>query len=428
MRFKATFRLIQQPRLTGNSKHSLRCYFFRVIKVKCENPLFYNSEASAEITLVAEKKSERTLHGPASSLKEKTLVYPCEKFHCWIPCPCKLCAKKLHYRQAGSEKTDDDFSSRREDFEDHFLYHRAYHAFCKFCINVHEHIPFHKYIVRQTRGDYPNFYDHYVSASSFYHWYVPLSPEKGVLGEYLCDQCDHTFTKKADLIRHETSLHFDEKHKCCICGLQYSRKDSLSQHIQIVHFKEDSRKFQCEGCQEKFSKKSHLTRHSSMPKSCETCDEQFCSAKKLREHNKSIHPAYSCEHCKKIFADAANLRRHTDSIQTKTGIWVNTCELCDIKFCTLKELGNHKKIHKKLSISCDYCEKLFKSKWSFRVHTSNRKEKVCPQCGKTLCNNYDLKVHTNSAHGMKICLVCQIEYIEENYKLHMSKCHSKGIN
>jgi hypothetical protein len=119
MRFKATFRLIQQPRLTWNSKHSLGCYFFRVIKVKCENPLYNYSEASAEITLVAGKKSERTLHGPASSLKEKKLVYPCEKFPCWIPCPCELCAKKLHYRQAGSDKLY-DFSSHREDFEDHF--------------------------------------------------------------------------------------------------------------------------------------------------------------------------------------------------------------------------------------------------------------------------------------------------------------------
>ena len=168
--------------------------------------------------------------------------------------------------------------------------------YLKFCINVHEHLPNYSYIVRQTKGCFPAFYDHYVSASSFSHVYVAISADKGHSDSYPCDKCDLNFPNKADLKRHEISLHFGEKHKCCICGLKYSRKDSLSQHMQVVHFKANSSEFQCEGCKEMFSKKSHLVRHSSVPKTCLTCYQVFCSVKKLKQHKKSAHPSYSCEH------------------------------------------------------------------------------------------------------------------------------------
>ena len=197
------------------------------IEVKCKNALYYNSEASAQIILVADQYSQSTLHGPASCLKGKSLIYPCDQFRCRIGCPCKMCGKKVHCSQAGTKNTCGDCPDCREDYEDHLLYHRAYHTLCKFCINVHEHLPNYSYIVRQTKGCFPAFYDHYVSASSFY---VAISAYKGHSDSYPCDKCDLNFPNKADLKRHEISLHFGEKHKCCICGLKYSRKDSLSQH------------------------------------------------------------------------------------------------------------------------------------------------------------------------------------------------------
>ena len=169
-----------------------------------------------------------------------------------------------------------------------------------------------------------------------------------------------------------------------------------------------------------FSKKSHLVRHSSVPKICVTCNQVFCSGK---NHKKSAHPSYSCEHCKKSFEDNAHLRRHIGSIQTKAGVWVNKCELCEVNFCTLKELGKHKKSHKHMTSNCNFCDGSFKTKWNLKVHMSNRKELLCPQCGKSLCNNYDLKVHMNSAHGQKMCPVYNIEYSNENYKLHMLVKH-----
>ena len=34
------------------------------------------------------------LYGPAMFLETKTIIYPCSRFRCQIPCPCLLCAKQ----------------------------------------------------------------------------------------------------------------------------------------------------------------------------------------------------------------------------------------------------------------------------------------------------------------------------------------------
>ena len=83
-----------------------------------------------EVKLVARElvKNDK-LYGPAS-LRDKTLIYPCEEFKCRVRCPCAMCRKKLVYC---------------EDFEDHETFHRANHTLCRFCENLESIIPHFDY-------------------------------------------------------------------------------------------------------------------------------------------------------------------------------------------------------------------------------------------------------------------------------------------
>ena len=108
MKFHAKISLIQRPNLWGISynKHfssnvKSSCHEFSVDNVQVrEKYLKYSSKACrvdqvpSIVTYIAGKYPEGFLHGPASSLKTKTIIYPCDLFRCRLDCPCQLCRFK----------------------------------------------------------------------------------------------------------------------------------------------------------------------------------------------------------------------------------------------------------------------------------------------------------------------------------------------
>ena len=65
---------------------------------------------TAEFTLVAGSfvncdVEEGTMCGPASCIRNKTVIYPCNYSRCKIPCPCQICRKQaFFFRNLGPEK------------------------------------------------------------------------------------------------------------------------------------------------------------------------------------------------------------------------------------------------------------------------------------------------------------------------------------
>ena len=50
-----------------------------------------------KVAMIAGQLVEKeSLYGPAS-LRDKTLIYPCEEFKCRVGCPCAMCRNKLGY-------------------------------------------------------------------------------------------------------------------------------------------------------------------------------------------------------------------------------------------------------------------------------------------------------------------------------------------
>ena len=369
MKFHAKIAEISVPCLWGpeDDKDYRNCHEFTVENVKLQEKFMkYSSrpcpvdEIPSDVSLIAGKYAEGFLHGPASSLTSKSIIYPCSEFQCKIDCPCQLCRYRSHYcimsgSHIGSEKNCELCTN---DYNDHMLHHRAYHLQCQYCTELHRIFPQYAYTVARWEYSYRNLIrEPHEDAKSyiFKHCYglayiakhdygmgdKSKEDENSGAGQFSCDNCTKKFKRKGDLKRHEVSQHFQPKNPCHLCGQNFTRKDSLNDHINNVHLKKGSR-FECKKCNEQFSKES-------------------------------------------------NFHRHFDGRKNKDGSDKYTCNICHDDFCTSRKLSKHLQSHTKYE--CNECEKIFASKQNLETHTKNRVKESCPECGKTFCNRPDLNSH-----------------------------------
>ena len=406
---------------------------------------FYSAEA-AYVTLVAVKfVGQISFHGPAS-LKDRTIIYPCERFKCRAGCPCQLCRIKSPYcTTARLEKPcSGDCLQCREDCQDHLMFHRADHTMCKFCENVRSHIPNYSFMVIQRRVYYPcvrpqfeRFFDVQCSAWMLRHGQTyTMRPVEEEDSTFSCDNCSKKFPSMSHLKRHEDSIHYEIKSTCSLCGLQFSREDNLESHKKSVHDDSETNEYHCElsNCQEIFTKKSNFERHQkTKPRECAICTEVFCTLKQLQQHNKSAHSKFRCQKCDQSFTLLSDLNKHLkENLKAVNGSFKNQCDVCDKVCCTKIDLLKHKKLKhrdssEKAEFECNHCQKTFKSRFGFKSHTVNREEKYCSKCGKVFCNGRDLKIHDTDVHGVRKCEICNSSFYLDNYKHHMYKEHQQLV-
>ena len=386
MKFHGKISLIQRPKLWGKSydKHfnhyvKSSCHEFSVDNVQVRDKYMkYSSkvcsvdEVPSLVTYIAGKYPEGFLHGPASSLKSKTIIYPCDSFKCQLDCPCHLCRFKQPCcitASSTSNFTCGDCSFCRQDYDDHLLHHWAHHVLCKFCIQLYEIFPQFSYTVLQKTSHrgldlVP------VKSFIFWHVYNDTFHKEAVSSQYNCDNCHSNFKRKADLRRHEICQHFGLKHMCMLCGNNFTRYENLLQHKENVHGRNET--LQCEKCDEIFTKKS-------------------------------------------------SFQRHIDGSVHEDGSSKNACNVCDADFCTKRKLLKHIQSH--TTHECPHCQKIFVKKQSLEMHMAKRQEKLCSVCGKTLCNMSDLNSHCLQ-HKYVQCSVCGKDYLEASISGHKLMNHS----
>ena len=281
MKFHAKIAEISVPCLWGpeDDKDYRNCHEFTVENVKLQEKFMkYSSrpcpvdEIPSDVSLIAGKYAEGFLHGPASSLSSKSIIYPCSEFQCKIDCPCQLCRYKSHYcimsgSHIGSEKNCELCTN---DYNDHMLHHRAYHLQCQYCTELHRIFPQYAYTVARWEYSYRNLIrEPHEDAKSyiFKHCYglayiakhdygigdKSKEDENSGAGQFSCDNCTKKFKRKGDLKRHEVSQHFQPKNPCHLCGQNFTRKDSLNDHINNVHLKKGSR-FECKNVMNNFQR------------------------------------------------------------------------------------------------------------------------------------------------------------------------------
>lgn len=393
MRFSATFQPMKKALLNGRETKYADPTIESCHEFEIGEQTFDFCRDSVDVTLTAFKYSKQTsLHGPAS-LKDKTLIYPCDKFRCRIKCPCNLCMKRTPYcKKAQSLETCGECTDCRADFQDHLVFHRASHGMCKFCVHIQNQIPNYAFHVIKERVYYPavrpqfeRFFDKFCMGSLFHHTWNVIHV-KQIDSKFSCDKCAKEFHSVSHLKRHEAAVHYGIEFVCSLCGLKFTRHDNLMAHRKLVHCEISD--YQCDLCHEAFNKKSNLMRHSKgATKSCNMCSKNFCTMKQLQLHLKTAHPGYTCGKCSKLFQDQANLERHSAGT-------LKQCDICSQEFCTLGQVQLHKQsVHP--NYKCKNCEKSFKDQAHLVRHqqANGMYKNKCDFCRQRFCTKLELMKH-----------------------------------
>ena len=403
------------------------------------------------------------LFGPATLLSNRSIVYPCSRGKCALPCPCLLCDKKHPKCRAGQSC---DCQDCRLNFEDHSNYHACRHTGCRFCHSIltflphfnfffldkskkicNNGVPFqeqihptyqlppvNKDLVKRflLREKWPEklenwkcdvedegiwcscstmFFnldmlrEHLLSKHSvskvFYHNCV--NDETRLLPEFSCEQCSTTFETKLKLMEHIESVHYKEQ--CVDCSSKFSRLDRFKMHRKIKHGRahqvHDDMTLKCKVCEKVFSSKSALKRHTR-----EHCNEE-----------KKVF-VLGCDNCETSFIRDHDLKRHKQRSLNADGSSKFICTLCDERACNYKLLMGHLKAkHDDAKVN----------KVMFESKRNDRKDNYeCEFCGKCFEIEQDALRHkvTHSAMDKLKCDICDATFsLEKHYKRHKKETY-----
>ena len=474
MRFTATLPSGVRPKINEFWKYNSRkdealffwnedkkCYRFSLGRV--ENAAYVDGG----VKLVAGEYVEHGgLSGPASKL-DRTMVYPCVRLRCQVPCPCATCrrfsvprvnkATDMHNvkdskstmkegqvatlyepisennNSKNKDLSDDKVGVNVSEFEDHVTFHKAPHTTCKFCMQYFHVIPVPKFIVHETLGSGICTFKKAFPSYEFVHAWHGVGPEQPL--NLSCENCGSKFKNWSDLRRHMKAVHFKEKFKCdCAnCGVSFTRRDNLLKHLEVIH-DGGKEKFRCETCNKIFINKFNFDVHSnnSNPVPCKTCSVVCCTKKQLDIHKKIAHPQFQCLLCGKYFPRKADLERHV-AIKSKKK---TVCMVCSSSVCTSKEL----KLHVEAAHEHNYVnnEKItsaeeegpdVKTQLNIDMVEVRNNQYECDQCTYKTTRKFDLKRHKIKKHSTENTLDIETNPAEKKTCPHCFKmfCNSNKV-
>ena len=178
----------------------------------------------------------------------------------------------------------------------------------------------------------------------------------------VCDQCGQTFRCTSGLSNHKKIKHCgnsekktDEKikkYQCPECPKTYLAQYRLRWHIKSTHVENDTRRYSCSICQQKFHIKHRMKNHeffhtAAKVHKCDQCDAAFKTPNQLRAHIKRHNGDYRyfCQFCGRGFYGLREVREHEN---IHTGQKPYKCELCDYRCACKTNIGIHMKhVHRK---------------------------------------------------------------------------------
>ena len=451
------------PKIEKNSV-TTKCYVF-VLKEK-------QTQFPDSINLLQVKNiNKQWLYGPATSLKNKTIMYPCSRFKCSLPCPCLLC-QKIHPSCHEPNSKSCNCEDCKSHFSDHTSYHAAFHYGCRSCFQLSNIFPcFNFFFLNKMNKETPahatfDMPEDKLSAVFLNEWLVILNKyKKGIDDNNMwCKYCHVLYWSFDDLRHHMQTKHNISKmfehiyynvvkvpqseYKCHQCNKQFGSSKDLNRHIDAIHLKEY---YECENCDAKFSRKDNLRRHMSnkhVPTdenkkiSCADCGKQFTRVDSLQIHKDVVHEStvnkqITCELCGQIFNLKKNLQRHQQS-SMKDGVHKFNCDKCNGNFCTRTMLINHRETKHGQEPGIFKC---YRCSTNFRLYADlqNHKQSVhfseaykCKECDKSFERYDNLKRHKathNDNDNLKSdfkCELCNTSFVwRTSYQKHIKEFYKK---
>ena len=335
-------------------------------------------------------KSDKSLAGPASCKKSRKVNYPCDKGGCFIECPCIICQAL-------------DFDVTVEElFNDHTLYHNAWHTNCKFCSNLFKCVPcfsYTSYVIKYNLLRNFEVESVQVPWKLYTYKHDAVTVRRVSKGEKMhCEDCGLVFTQAVSKYRHVREVHGSKEFSCDECVKKFRRKENLERHMLSHH--KDPTQMECKDCGGKFTNYAHWKRHinanydeDGKPRDvCPECGDEFCSPKRLKKHISKEHSRFECDYCGYAFSKQNNLLEHS-LLVTKT------CEVCELVICGGKQMKDHMKKEHQVKPQCNKCKKIFLQKWLLERHLREASEITCELCEIICCNKKDIQKHKSSVHG-----------------------------
>ncbi len=108
---------------------------------------------------------------------------------------------------------------------------------------------------------------------------------------FICKYCSKKFSRKQNLTQHINIHTNTKKYQCYVCNKKFTQRHSLINHIRI-HTGE--KPFRCQYCDHKcnvkYNLKVHIRRHTGeKPYKCKYCFKNFISKTSLNSHQRKIH-------------------------------------------------------------------------------------------------------------------------------------------
>ena len=208
--------------------------------------------------------------------------------------------------------------------------------------------------------------------------------EDGSLQPYTCKMCCKYFRTRSLVINHVRTVHSsDTPYRCKVCAELYKEKDAILKHIRIHEDKIQHLKIYGGKNQHSNQCKTEDKSRPLLDYKCVLCGFEAKNKVEIREHFTKIHNKMKvkCDQCEKPFRDSFALRRHKV-----------------VKHSTEK------------NVKCDVCSKAFKLHENMILHRRRFHDPKfeCEICGAKQPTSYILKKHVEMVHEKKNEMVCEV--------------------